>query len=63
MKLSLLLKAISGTKQARDVEIAFITDDSRACVPHTLFVCHSRAEDFLAQARSNGAVARVRSVR
>ncbi len=56
MKLSLLLKAISGTKQAGDVEIAFITDDSRACVPGTLFVCHSGAEAFLPEAKQNGAV-------
>lgn len=57
MKLSLLLKAIPGTKQARDVEIAFITDDSRACVPNTLFVCHPGAEGFLSEARAGGAVA------
>ena len=56
MKLSLLLKAISGTKQARDVEITFITDDSRTCVPGTLFVCHSGAEPFLPRAKANGAV-------
>ena len=57
MKLSMLLKSISRTLQGKDVEIAFITDDSRACVPGSLFVCHRGAEDFLPQARKNGAVA------
>lgn len=56
MKLSLLLKAISETKQARDVEITCITDDSRACVPGALFVCHGGAEDYWPTAKANGAV-------
>ena len=61
MKLSLLLKALYGTKQKADEEITLITDDSRACVPGTLFVCHSGAEQFLPEAKANGAVAVVAS--
>ncbi len=57
MKLSLLLKEMSGTKQERDVEITRITDDSRTCIPGALFVCHPGAEGFLPEARANGACA------
>lgn len=57
MKLSALFHSIGLTDLKKDVEISFITDDSRKCREKTLFVCHEGAERFIEQARENGAVA------
>lgn len=56
MKLSALFEDAGLTGENRDVEICFITDDSRKCRPGSLFVCHSGAERFIPEAEQNGAV-------
>ena len=56
MKLSTLFHSIGLTDLKKDVEISFITDDSRKCREKTLFVCHEGAEKFIEEARKNGAV-------
>lgn len=56
MKLSALLREIGAPAPKKDVEISFITDDSRKCRPNTLFVCHDGAERFVPEAREKGAL-------
>ena len=56
MKLSLLLQAIHKTWNGADVEISLVTDDSRKCVPGSLFVCHDAAKAYGEAAVKNGAV-------
>ena len=55
MKLSALFHSIGLTDLKKDVEISFITDDSRKCRENTLFVCHEGAERFIEEAEKNGA--------
>ena len=55
MKLSALFHSIGLTDLKKDVEISFITDDSRKCRENTLFVCHEGAERFIEEAKKNGA--------
>ena len=50
MKLSALFHSIGLTDLKKDVEISFITDDSRKCRENTLFVCHEGAECFIEEA-------------
>lgn len=57
MKLSALLCSIGITEVEKDVEIGFITDNSKECKDDTLFVCHEGAEKYIPEARKNGAVA------
>ena len=57
MKLSLLLQTLDRTLKGPDEDIRAICDDSRACGPGSLFVCHDAAKDYVAAARANGAVA------
>ncbi|MDO4380167.1 MAG: UDP-N-acetylmuramoyl-L-alanyl-D-glutamate--2,6-diaminopimelate ligase [Clostridia bacterium] len=57
MKLSALLCSIGITEVEKDVEIGFITDNSKECKDETLFVCHDGAEKYITEARKNGAVA------
>ena len=57
MKLSALLCSIGITEVEKDVEIGFITDNSKECKDKTLFVCHEGAEKYIPEARKNGAVA------
>lgn len=57
MKLSALFCSIGITGLKKDVEISFITDDSRKCRENTLFVCHEGAECFIEEAEKNGACA------
>lgn len=56
MKLSALFEKAGLPGENRDVEISFITDDSRKCRPGSVFVCHSGAEQFAKSAREKGAV-------
>ncbi len=55
MKLSALFEKAGITGENKDVEISFITDDSRKCRPGSLFVCHSGGEKYLDDAFKNGA--------
>ena len=57
MKLSALLSSIGITEIKEDVEISFITDNSKECKNGSLFVCHGGAEKYIAEARKNGAAA------
>lgn len=59
MKLNILLKQVHLEPCENDMEIDYITDDSRKCKKNTLFVCHENGEKFLQQAKQNGAVAAV----
>ena len=56
MKLSILLQAIQKTWKSEDVEITRVTDDSRACEPNCVFVCHDAAKEHAAEAIARGAV-------
>ncbi len=55
MKLSALFEEAGIPGENKDVEISFITDDSRKCRPGSLFVCHSGGEKYLGEALKNGA--------
>lgn len=57
MKLSLLLQTLDRTLKGADEEIRAVCDDSRACGPGSLFVCHDAAKPYIAEARANGALA------
>lgn len=57
MKLSALLCSIGITETKKDVEICFITDNSKECKNNTLFVCHKGAEKYISEAKEKGAVA------
>ena len=57
MKLSILLQSIEKTLKKDDVEITFITDDSRKCKPGSVFVCRDSAKEFVSDALKNGAAA------
>lgn len=57
MKLSALLYSIGITEIKEDVEISFITDNSKECKKNTLFVCHEGAEKYIDEARAKGATA------
>ncbi len=57
MKLSTLLYSIGITEIKKDIEISFITDNSKECKKDTLFVCHEGAEEYVFEAVENGAVA------
>lgn len=56
MELSALLEKAGISGGNRDVEISFITDDSRKCRPGSLFVCQDSGGEFVKEAVENGAV-------
>ncbi len=57
MLISDLLKSIDVTYKGKDLEIKYITDDSRKCIPNSIFICHENAAKYVEQAKQNGAVA------
>lgn len=56
MKLSKLLLAIDSKLPIADVDVNYITDDSRNCKPGCIFVAHENGKKFVSQALEQGAV-------
>lgn len=56
MLISQLLSAIDISYKGEDKDIKYITDDSRRCIPDSIFVCHTNARDYVCDAVSRGAV-------
>ncbi len=57
MLISQLLSNANIMYKAQDVDIKYITDDSRKVEKDTLFICHEKGEPYVAQAIEKGAVA------
>ncbi len=55
MLISQLLERAGISFKASDIQIDYITDDSRKVREGTLFVCHEKGEDFVSQALERGA--------
>lgn len=56
MLISRLLQCLDTEFKIEDRDIKYITDNSRKCVPDSIFVCHKGAEGYIDTALQNGAV-------